>query len=238
MDKIDRIFYINLDRRPERNYHFIQQCAKHGLPENKIQRFSAIDASKHSFSQIELTMFSRADYCNKPFAARIMCNQLSHYYILKQIIRENIGVSIIFQDDVLLKDGFVRYIDNIITNLPIDIEILNFSMHEYAAYNKFIPWNLQSTVEQDISLIAENKINNYICKMRPMCNPCSLGYIITLTGAQNLCRYFETTGFLRATDHSYNDYLIERNIFYAANSVLATSNVLFESDVFQEGDKM
>jgi GR25 family glycosyltransferase involved in LPS biosynthesis len=238
MNQIDYIFYINLDRRPERNYHFIQQCAKHGLPENKIYRFSAIDAYKHSFSQDELAMFSRADYCNKPFAARIMCNQLSHYYILKQIIRENIGVSIIFQDDVLLKDGFVQYIDNILTALPDDVEILNFSMHEYAAYKTFIPWDLQSTVEYDVSLIAENKINNYICKMRPICNPCSLGYIITLRGARNLSRYFETVGFLRATDHSYNDYLIEYNIFYASNSVLATSNVLFESDVFQEGDTM
>ena len=238
MNKIGHIFYINLDRRPERNYHFLQQSEKHALPENKIQRVSAIDAVKHAFSQSELAMFSRADYCNKQFAARIMCNQLSHYYILKQIVCENIGISIIFQDDVLLKDGFVQHMDNIITTLPDDVEILNFSMHEYAAYNKFVPWNLQSTVERDVSLISENKINDYICKMRPMCNPCSLGYIITLRGAQNLCKYFETVGFLRATDHSYNDYLIQRNIFYASNSVLATSNVLFESDVFQEGDAM
>ena len=235
---VDRIFYINLDRRPERNYHFIQQCEIHGLQENKIFRFSAIDAAKHSFSQAELSMFSRADYHNKPFASRIMANQLSHYYILKQIIREKIDISIIFQDDVLLKDGFVTYIDHIVSNLPSDVEILNFSMHEYAAYNKFVPWNLHSTVDHDVSLIAANKINNYICKMRPICNPCSLGYIITLRGAQNLCQYFETVGFLRAADHSYNDYLIERNIFYAANSVLATSNTAFESDVFYEGDAM
>ena len=238
MNNVNRIFYINLDRRPERKYHFMQQCEKHALPENKVQRVPAIDAAKHSFTQNELAMFSRVDYGNKQFAARIMCNQLSHYYILKQIIRENIGISIIFQDDVLLKDGFVQYMDNILTTLPDDVEILNFSMHEYAAYNKFVPWNLQSTVEHDVSLISSTKINNYICKMRPICNPCSLGYIITLRGAQNFCRYFETVGFLRATDHSYNDYLIQRNIFYDANSVLATSNVLFESDVFQEGDAM
>ena len=238
MNNIGRIFYINLDRRPERNYHFLQQCKKHALPGNKIHRFPAIDAAKHSFSQDELSLFERADYCNKPFAARIMCNQLSHYSILKQIIRENIGISIIFQDDVLLKDGFVQYIDNILTTLPDNVEILNFSMHEYAAYNTFVPWNLQSSVEHDVSLISENKINDYICKMKPMCNPCSLGYIITLLGAQNLCRYFETVGFLRATDHSYNDYLIKHKIFYASNSILATSNVLFESDVFQEGDTM
>jgi GR25 family glycosyltransferase involved in LPS biosynthesis len=238
MTCVDRIFYINLDRRPERNYHFMQQCVKHGLPEHKTRRFSAVDAATYKFSNAELAMFSRADYINKPFARRIMGNQLSHYYILKQIIQDGIEISIVFQDDVILKDGFVRYIENIVTNLPKNVEILNFSMHEYAVYKKFIPWNLQSTVEHDVSLISEHTINNYICKMRPMCNPCSLGYIITLRGAQNLCRYFETVGFLRATDHSYNDYLIERNIFYAANSVLATSNILFESDVFQEGDAM
>ena len=79
---------------------------------------------------------------------------------MKQIIRENIGISIIFQDDVLLKDGFVQYMDNILTTLPDDVEILNFSMHEYAAYNKFIPWNLQSTVKHDVSLISSTKINN------------------------------------------------------------------------------
>jgi hypothetical protein len=89
MDNIDKFYYINLERRKDRNEHFINQCHKHNLPFDKIERFNALDALTYKFSNDELVMFNDVDYKNKIFETKIMCNQLSHYYILKDFVKNN-----------------------------------------------------------------------------------------------------------------------------------------------------
>jgi len=239
MDKIDRIYYINLERRQDRNEHFINQCHYHNLPFNKVERFNALDALTYKFTDYEIELFKDADYKNKNFEKKIMANQLSHYYILIDIIKNKYKNTMIFQDDVILKKDFVSYIEPVINNMPNDTEIINFGLHKYAAYNKFIPWNLNNnTYFTDTPDIIFQHVNNYICRMNTKYNPCSLAYIITLPGAINLVNYFNNIGFLRATDYNYNVYLLSKNIYYASNIVLATSNINFKSDVFEIGDKM
>ena len=51
MNKIDKIYYINLDRRPDRNTHFLNQCRQHDLPFSKIQRFQAVDGLTFNFTE-------------------------------------------------------------------------------------------------------------------------------------------------------------------------------------------
>ena len=43
MDKIDKVYYINLNRRPDRNENFLKECKKARIPEYKIKRFEAFD---------------------------------------------------------------------------------------------------------------------------------------------------------------------------------------------------
>jgi len=238
MDKIDRIYYINLERRKDRNEHFINQCLKHNLPFDKIERFIALDALTYQFSNVEIEMFRDADFKNRSFEKSIMGNQLSHYYILCDIIKNNYKNVIIFQDDVILKDDFLLYFDRIMDNIPKDAEIVNFALHKYAAYTKFVPWDLQSNTYYSDEDITFQSVNNYICKMNTKYNPCSLAYVVTLQGAINFVNYFNNIGFLRATDYNYNVYLLSKDIYYASKIVLATSNINFKSDVFEKGDKM
>ena len=238
MDKIDRIYYINLERRKDRNEHFINQCHKHNLPFNKIEKFVALDATTYNFSNDEILMFKDADYKDKPFAKKIMGNQLSHYYILKDIVKNKYKNAIIFQDDVILKNNFLLYFKNIMNNIPVDTEILNFGLHKYAAYNTFIPWDLKNNTYLSDTDIIFQSVNSYICRMNTKYNPCSLSYVVTLQGAINFVNYFNSIGFLRATDYNYNVYLLSNDIYYASNLILATSNVNFKSDVFEKGDKM
>jgi hypothetical protein len=47
-----------------------------------------------------------------------------------------------------------------------------------------------------------------------------------------MCRYFETTGFERATDGNFNDYLEKRELFYGSTPVLVTGNSDLQSDIF------
>ena len=42
MNKVEHVFYINLDSRPDRNQFCLQQLSSIGVPNEKIERFSAI----------------------------------------------------------------------------------------------------------------------------------------------------------------------------------------------------
>ena len=48
-NKIDKIYYINLDRRPDRNQHFINQSSK--LNMNNVIRFKGIDGLSYQFTE-------------------------------------------------------------------------------------------------------------------------------------------------------------------------------------------
>jgi len=230
MQQIDRIYYINLTRRPDRKTHFLSQCAKHDIDQTLVERFDAFDGRTHQFSQSTLQLFRNADYLQYPYRSAVICNQMSHFTILKQMIEKNQKYILVFQDDAKLKDGFVEYINNMLDNLPDDAEMVNLGMHEYAMYSHFIPWNLDS--KNDDNKIAEEVVNPYICKLNHECNPCSLAYIMTLKGAKNMVEHFTKTGFRKCTDHAYNDYLKQRDIFYSSRNILVTSAVEYGSDVF------
>jgi len=43
MEHIDRVFYINLDKRPDRNISIQYELSRMGIPSHKIERFSAFE---------------------------------------------------------------------------------------------------------------------------------------------------------------------------------------------------
>jgi len=80
MDKINKIFFINLDRRVERRNHFEEQCIKHKIPLDKVLRMPAIDGTHYQFSENELLLFRNAKYLRDvKCCKKIMGNQMSHY---------------------------------------------------------------------------------------------------------------------------------------------------------------
>ena len=230
MDKLGKIYYINLDRRADRREHFEIQCKIEGIPIDKIQRFEAIDGLTYEFTTEEIKLFLRCDYLHQPFAKKIMGNQLSHYSILKEMIANNYKYIIILQDDIVFKPGFNQRIEKVLDSIPDDAEIVNIGLHKYALYANFVPWDLSSETDRDA--VSKQVINNEICLLHDSINPCSLAYIVTLKGAQNLVNYFDANGFSRATDHNFNDYLRNRNIFYGSTTVLCTGNPNLGSDIF------
>jgi GR25 family glycosyltransferase involved in LPS biosynthesis len=175
-------------------------------------------------------MFKEADYRTQDFSKRIMGNQLSHYYILKEMIEKKYDYIIIFQDDIVLRNNFKKELEKVMNNIPENAEIVNIAFHKFASYNQFIPWNLNQTEEE--KEMAKVNINDYVCLLNETVNPCSLGYIVTFKGAKNLINHFNTIGFLRATDWNYNDYLRKKNIFYGSRLVLCTGNPNLGSDIF------
>jgi len=233
MEKIDMIYFINLNRREDRKHHFLNQCMKENVPMKKVCRVEAIDGLLHNFHNNELQMFSNVKlYINNDIIIKkIMGNQLSHYYLLKEIIRENQQMTIVFQDDAVLIPNFMEYIDNVSANLPINAEMINIGLHNIAINEYSEQW-VFNTNNNDIDKISSQVINEYICKLKPDVNPCSLAYIITLEGAKNMVSYFEQYGFALATDFNFNDYLLSKDIFYSSNTILVTGNPSLGSDIF------
>ena len=228
MNDISKIFFINLDRRPDRYEHFLKQCDDNNIEFSKIERFRALDGETYKFNNEEKQLFINADYRTQNYAKKIMGNQLSHYYILKDMIKNNYKYIIIFQDDIIFRNNFINELEKVIKNIPNNAEIINIAFHKFASFNQFIPWDLN----QKENSMLKKKINEYVSILNDTVNPCSLGYIVTLNGAKKLINHFNNKGFLRATDWNYNDYLRSKNIFYGSNLVLCTGNPNFSSDIF------
>jgi GR25 family glycosyltransferase involved in LPS biosynthesis len=230
MNKIDKLYYINLDKRTDRNNHFLNECSKASIPSYKIKRFSAYDGDTYEFDEDDLVLFEKVDYKGKSFEKKIIGNQLSHYNILKEMVEKRYNYILICQDDVIFKDNFMFELEKVMDSVPYNTEIINIGFHKYAAYQHFIPWDLNSI--NDFESLGHTKVNEHVCYLKNTINPCSLAYIVTLKGAISLLVHFKRNGFMRATDWNYNDYLNQKNIFYGTNKVLCTGNPDLGSDIF------
>ena len=230
-NKINKIYYINLDRRPDRNQHFLDQCTKFKFDMNNVIRFKGIDGLTYKFSNEEEEMFKNADFIMNESKEKIMGNQLSHYYILKEMIKNNYDYIIIFQDDVVLRDDFNYQINKLVENIPEDAEIINFGFHKMAYLKDFEALDINDPIESQVK--SKENINDAVCILADNVNPCSLAYLVTLKGAKNLVNHFNEVGFLRATDWNYTDYMVSKNINYATRTVLCTGNPKFKSDIFK-----
>ena len=240
LKEIDKIFFINLAEREDRRKHFMNQVKKANIPEDKVERFEAINGDKYNFSDTERDMFKCANYLYMPTKSRVMGNQLSHFRIFEEMIKREYKYIIVCQDDAVFKEYFTSYIHKLMSDIPQDAEIIHFGFHKYAVRDIFLPWDLSNKGGKDGNddEIAYKIINKSVCKLRPDFNALynannSTGYILTLKGAKNYVEHIRQFGFKYATDCDVNDYLINKDIYYGTRTVLATTQPTFGSDVFE-----
>jgi hypothetical protein len=98
---IEKIFVINLDRSVERLEKCKTQAEKYKF---KFERFPAIDGS--------LLTKTQKKYVN-PWCKNFLCTDgmmgcgLSHLFILKKIMDENISIALILEDDFIWRDDTI-----------------------------------------------------------------------------------------------------------------------------------
>jgi GR25 family glycosyltransferase involved in LPS biosynthesis len=248
MDKIDKVFYINLSSKHERNNHTLQQLETQNIPQEKIERFEAINGLTHNFNSKELNLFRNVEFLNYTIMPsdtfkKIMGNQLSHYYILNIMKERGYQNIIILQDDIILKNDFLYYLSRIMNDLPSDAEIINFGLHEFADQEMFIPYDLVNNDKNE--QLLEKQITDFVYLYKTF-NPetchrinfTSLAYIVTKKGCENYIEYINNNGFFYPTDWNYNLYLQEKKIFYGSKYILATGNNNFKSDIFCNSDDL
>lgn len=228
-NSLDRLYYINLDRRTDRKVHFLQQCQRERINMDIVERFQAIDGETLTLDKDEEALFAKCDYRNSRHRKAIMGNQLSHYYILLDMLEKGYDYILVVQDDVILRPNFTLYLEQVLDALPEDAEIVNIGMHKLAYYQYFLPLDLEDPVDSMMS--CKKNTNHAICELGYFKNPCSLAYILTRKGANNLTEHFQKNGFRYETDKNYNFYLQQKKINYASTIVLCTG-ALMGSDIF------
>jgi GR25 family glycosyltransferase involved in LPS biosynthesis len=236
LKSIDKIYFINLSKREDRNLNFMDQIEKHNIPREKVERFEAVNGLEYKFSDNELNLFKDINYSYMPTKLQIMGNQFSHFKIFQEMIEKDYKYIIICQDDIVFKEGFTNYIDDLMNSVPEDSEIIHFGFHKYAVRDVFLPWDLSKTGYD--AEIACKVVNKFVCQLVPVFNAAynsnnTTGYILTLNGAKNYIQYVFKNGFKYATDCDMNEYLINKNIYYGSRIVLATTCPSFGSDVFE-----
>ena len=104
---IDKIYCVNLDRRPDRWRYASAQFDAAGL---QVERFQAIDSN-----DFKIQYPTKASACG--------C-ALSHYFIIERAKMLGFKAVMVFEDDVELKPRFTHELEKCMGDLPEDWDML------------------------------------------------------------------------------------------------------------------
>ena len=171
MNTIDKIFIINLDKDIDRLNDSYKQLKKYNI--NNYERYPAINGNK--LSNNELNKYT--SILGKIIASKSMVGcGISHINIWKKIVNEKINRCLILEDDFILVDDFLNKFNNLIVKIPINTDLL-FLTSTKSYYNTC---NISD-------------INDDFYKPLLVCQ--TVGYIITLKGAEKILKYINKVSY-------------------------------------------
>jgi len=119
----DKVYVINLDRRPDRYEAFKKEIAKYGI--ENVERFSAIDGT---------TIMGN----NIPLLAGEIGVLESHLEIIKKCKEDGLKNVLILEDDVYFSNEILK-LDEYMNNVPSDWDFIYFGgNHVYGQPPKYI----------------------------------------------------------------------------------------------------
>lgn len=177
---IDKIFYINLDRRPDRNtnvQNFLQQFNLQLI----AQRISAVDGSKLNLDHVPKTIISEKgihdakDKSKKtgiPLTPGGIGCALSHRTVWEHIITQNLKSALILEDDIRVEQDFHNKLNKIMNSVKgLDYDVLFLGYHP--ASLKYLDTKL---------------INNMFVRSPRTYG--LFGYVVSKKGAEKLLKIF------------------------------------------------
>ena len=199
----DKIIYINLDRRPDRNLNVINQLKKVGLEKN-TERFSAIDGKTLDVNKIDQTIITedgvsfakKGDILYTHLTLGAIGCAMSHRAIYQKIINDDINSCLILEDDITIDDKFnekIKYIENQILNSEYDLYFLGY----------------HPTSHCDLNQERFNKVYGLF------------GYIVTKKGAKKLLDLFPITYQIDTEISRNSDKIIIKGVKYSDMIILS-----------------
>ena len=171
MNKIDKIFIINLDKDVERLNSSYKQLNNYNI--TNYERYQAVNGAESNIYELD----TYTTKIGKLIASKSMIGcGISHINIWKRIIKEGINKCLILEDDFILVDNFLNKFNNIIKKSPAEYDILFLSSN--IIHNK----NLKLY-----------DIDDYFYKQLLISQ--TVGYIITIEGAKKILKYLNKVSY-------------------------------------------
>jgi hypothetical protein len=131
-------FVINLDRRPDRWETFSQQPTLKQF--KQLERFSAVDGSKIDVVNDErISLHTRQNIHRKYRRSHYeICTpgaigaSLSHLSIWKQLLESDAKYVVVFEDDTMVTEQSLEYIDALTQKLPAEWDMWLLGHHRWA----------------------------------------------------------------------------------------------------------
>jgi glycosyl transferase family 25 len=190
VDKINKIFIINLDKDIERLSNAYEQLDKYEF--KNYEKITGINGKRLSIDEIN----DNTTTIGKLFASRsiIGCG-LSHIRLWEKIVKENIELSLILEDDFILKDDFKNKLNNVLLNVSVTNNYHIIYLSSCIFHNKYLKLY---------------DINDFFYKQSLIVQ--TLSYIITLEGAKTLLKYINKVTYHIDLDICFKSIVNYRNI--------------------------
>jgi glycosyl transferase family 25 len=173
VEKINKIFIINLDKDVKRLSNAYDQLDKYEF--KNYEKFTGIYGKQLSNDEIN----DNTTIIGKLFASHSMIGcSLSHIRLWEKIVKENIELSLILEDDFVFYDDFKNKINNVLLNVSVTNNYDMIHLSSCIFHNKFLKLY---------------NINDYFYKQLFIVQ--TLSYIITLEGAKKLLKYINKVSY-------------------------------------------
>jgi len=201
-----KIFVLHYSKLTQRKEHILEQFKKNGIEKFEfIERFD-----KDEITDDECTEFDQNYITDRRSELSL---HLKHFYIYKLMVIENIDEALIFEDDIILSDDFIKKVTEYLTQLPktYDMLFIGDGCQLHIPNTQLIP--NQYIYEKSVD------INNDGCGA----TRCTDSYIIHNRCAKKICDYISILNYkiklpidwwlnIAARDNNFSVYWCEPTI--------------------------
>lgn len=205
---VDKILFINLERRPERLAEFRRRFPFFASP--KVERFQAVDGRELSAEPEIVELFRGNDH---GYRRAVVGCALSHLAIWRRAIAQAWSTTLVLEDDAHFHPRFEELWSEAAPHLPSDQELTYVG-------GKF---SLDAEVPQ------ESDVGPHF--VRPTRQHFTTNaYLVSAAGAEKLVKLVERHGFHRAVDWFLIDHW-HRLAVYSTRVPLCYSPEFYKSDI-------
>jgi glycosyl transferase family 25 len=208
-----KTYIINLERDEIRRQAVLQQCKSQGLGD--IEMLPAVDGAALSTSRIEKAYSSRGA---RIYIGRELCRAeigcaLSHMEVYQRVIRDEVSLALVLEDDIQFEPNLKQVIDAIATGgQPDNWEVLLLGHHSLSSRKMITSHNIWS----GLKLVGKHKF------FRPSeIAAGAYGYLVNQRGAKRLLvemqQFSKPVDRYTGSDRHINVYVLKPNVISIDN---------------------
>jgi len=223
LNKISKVFYINLDRREDRREHLEETL------NFKAERFRAVDSKSIELDE-EIRKLFPSNY-HKLKKSEIACC-LSHYALWQKLASDKDAENyLILEDDVVFKSGFKGFWNAFFSeNMPKDYFLIYLGGCQ--------PWNkikYHEVIDPYNQYFNNIKKNNFFTQDDHYWHMNAQSYVLSKRAASLMCQWVEQHGFTEALDIFMINFVNDNKLF-SAHEKLFHLNPLMTYQMHEEND--